>query len=241
MKILSICGIALSLGLTLGAAYAAPLTVINPGFEEVYTDSSMTTVLPLALGSYVDNVGNGTRNDGVASYVPGWLTCSNWQLIVMNPSDAQFDQSSKTGYAGLCLGGWAVNILQSFTIQPGTYTVSLNSGGRFDNWDIGTLDLSLRPVSGDWNNEISQTKTLDNPVISRGTWTTYTTQYTVDADSPYIGQQMMIYLNFSGGHKFIDDVSVDYTPTNVPELPSSILAVVGIISTFGTYIRRRAI
>lgn len=239
MKALAICGIVLSLGLSIGAAYAAPLTVVNPGFENFYTDSSMAT--PVTLNGYTYSIGktgstyctnNGAANQSI--YVPGWIAENgdpwSWECQIYTEGANHFMGMNK---------GWAVqNLGLSDTVKAGTYVLGMDiripTGASTDgrNWSL----------QADRNTYWS---VLDNAVVSQslvaGDWAHCTATYTVAADSANIGSGIMIVLNASSGSYMLDNVTVDFTPaTAVPE-PSSLLAFgSGIIGLCGLF-RRRAI
>ncbi|HEX2949633.1 MAG TPA: hypothetical protein VHV83_08710 [Armatimonadota bacterium] len=212
MKGLLVFGIAMSLALSFGAVYADPVTLINPGFDELYTDATMKTPLDLAThGTITVGLGNTTCYDDTPAYVPGWIAPGDWNCLMAVPNTSMIPGGYNNGYVALGLQGWMAQFIPSFTIQPGRYTITAQVAGRAD-YHPGSLNMRLRAVYPDAWPEISDNSNWSEPYIPWGSFVTWKTEYLVTPDSANIGKQLMAHFTIYSDQVMIDNVAVDYTP-----------------------------
>lgn len=212
MKGLIVCGIAMSLALTFCAAYADPVTLINPGFDELYTDSTMSTPLDLAThGTITVGLGNTTCYDDTPAYVPGWIAPGDWNCLLAVPNTSMIPSGYTGGYVALGLQGWMAQFVPSFTIQPGRYTLTAQVAGRAD-YHSGTLNMRLRAVYPTEWPEISTDCKFTMPSIPLGSFVTCKSEYTVLPGSANIGKPLMVHFTIYSDQVMIDNVAVDFTP-----------------------------
>ena len=204
-------GITLVLCMAVSAANATQIPLVNPGFDEVYTDSTMTTPLDLnAHGTLTVGLGSTSAGDGTAAYVPGWVTDNTWKCIIDAPTATMLPDGGYTGYVALGLQGWMAQVVPT-TIQPGCYTLTAKIGGRAD-YHPGSLNMKLEADNTTSWSELGPFFKYTTPGIPWGSFVTWTSKYHVLSTSACVGKPMIILFNILGDQVLIDDVSLDYTP-----------------------------
>lgn len=189
-----------------------PVTLVNPGFDEVYTDSTMTTLLNLNVhGNLTVGLGSTSAGDGTAAYTPGWVSPATWNCIIDAPTTDMLPNGGYSGYVGLGLSGWMAQLIPSFTIQPGKYVLTAKVGGRADYHPGSAIMRLLANQTTVWP-DLSDDYVLYAPSIPWGSFVQWKSTYNVTSDNANIGEPLIIHFTIVGDQVLFDDVSLDFTP-----------------------------
>ena len=205
--IISQLGVTLALTLGTGthglvqAATAAPITIVNPGFE----------AFVLAPSTFATHIGTGYSNQVLTGDpVPGW---------VLNGHGGTW-QPPTSSYAGGVPEGVNVAWLEIDSIHSSTlsqvleatltantaYTLSVDVGRRLD-YAFGMFSVQLRA-----GGEVLAEGTSAS--IAAGTFETVTVSFTAPPDHPQLGQPLEIRLLATANMQQVnfDNVRLDATP-----------------------------
>jgi hypothetical protein len=206
----------LCFGLTAGAAYANPITVVNGDFSQL-PDGGLSNI-DLVKG----NFSSGTQ-------IPGWVTGSGAGEYA--PLDFAFTGANGNNVIAYSNSGMITQTVGSTVVVGDTYTLTVELGYRLDVDFDGSADLLID------GNHYAATGTTP----TRGGFSTFTATYTgIAADA---GQAITIELNSSGVQGNYDNVALtDVSPQGnlsaVPE-PSALLYLGTGVLSLGGLARRR--
>lgn len=199
------------------AARAAPIALVNPGFDTDITSGWVT--LP-----------GGTGTTQRADPVTGWtVTGSDTGAHVVTAP--MFDQPYPHGTMAF-IGGTR-NDLGTLTqtigaVQAGQYTLGVDVGWR-NSLDFAGYSLSL--LAGG-QVMASDTNTLVFTAAAQGSWQRATLSLTVPQASPWIGQALAVQLGTVSPGFFrqvnFDNVTLDLVAAPVPEPASWALLAAGL-------------
>jgi hypothetical protein len=126
-------------------AGGAEITIVNPGFESVYTGVSASEVLTVgdalaeggASSEWTDGMGSTNLHwAGVTAYVPGWVTqASDEGAGVYNPGPQHLPGglAAEGNYCAYSNGGTLTQTLEGVTLQANTtYVLTAYVGDRLD-------------------------------------------------------------------------------------------------------------
>jgi len=250
-----------ALSVAAAPAVAAPITIENAGFQDLFTDSSESTSMVIGVGSNNDpgtaenqfdddefsaSFGDTQFRDRQGSdewspiFIPDWrpegspdATSNTGVGVINNDSGNNTLFNDTDNVAGALFGNDMFNDL-SATLEAGTYTLSALVGDRSDtSFAGGDLILQADVTTLTPDSESNATPT-------DGGFTTWTDTITIGLGDSRIGQSLTVGFTFgSGGQTLVDDFSLDFEPTVIPT-PAALPAALGLFAFTALRRRRRA-
>ncbi len=204
-----------------GTASAASITITNPSFESVTSDSNTaacTTGGTLNVGAYIDNTVATTGGCVDPTPAPGWVMAGD-SAGVFRPTSANIT-SGVTGNNSAYSNGATITQTLASAAAAATYTLQVDIGKRLDTSFNGyTISLSAgSTVLGSHTSQVSP---------AAGTFATDTLSVIVPANSTAIGQALTVTLSSAGQQVDFDNVRLSSAPT-VPALPTGGAAILAL-------------
>lgn len=217
---------------------AATITVVNPGFNGVYSDSGLTTLVT-ASGSGLassSSLTSPTSSFGFSSdpvYVSGWTSDAPANTYT---GGVQWNSSYVSAPTYGFLNGDGRTMSQTLggnTLAEGTYTLTLDVG-KYQAEIIFDLSASLRAGSTALIPSSSST-----PTPTTGTLVPWTYTFNVTSSHPLIGQTLGLRLEIPfalNGAAAFDNVGLDFVA--IPE-PTTWALLAGSLTALVVFRRRR--
>jgi hypothetical protein len=221
LGLLSIVSIALT-----SSVRAESIAVANPSFED---PTNPPLIMP---GQY-------TTYPGPGDTIPGWTNDPNsgvqYYITPSNTSSGPYEYLTvANGVDGAFSDSSLISQTLSFTLQPGTYTLTIASGWRGGrNYAGGTFGLYTTNGT-----DIGST-TFVQPAVQE-TFLDTSLVVNVLATSPELGQNLVIEMEGSGlngGTIDFDNARLDFTA--VPEPSTYLLFGAGAVALVGVGMSRR--
>jgi len=239
-------------------AVAAPITIENAGFQDLFTDDTETTPMLIGDGTspaenqFDDNEFSASfgdtqfrdrqgDDDWSPIFIPDWrplgsptATSFTGVGVINQTSTVNTLFNDTDNVAGVLFGNDMFNDL-SATLEAGTYTLSALVGDRSDTSFAGgdlILQADVTTLAPD---------SESNAAPSNGGFTTWTDTITIGLGDSRIGQSLTVGFTFGGpgGQTLVDDFSLDSAPT-VISTPAALPAALGLFAFTALRRRRRA-
>lgn len=182
--------------------------------------SALALMSALAVGTATAGIVNAGFEDPIQSVDTWDYSASGWIALgdagVFRPSAAAYFGGAHSGQqVGFVQSGWvySTGTLQQTTddviVAGGTYQFTTMVGRRLDNPLLPWQGFTMSIYAGD-----ILLASVDTPVNpSLGDWQLATLQYTADAESEGIGQNVTVRLASAYGQTNFDDVSFGLVPS----------------------------
>ena len=218
---------------------AAPITVVNPGFNGVYSDSGLTTLVTASGFASTSSLTSPTTSFGFSSnnvYVSGWTSNAPGNTYT---GGVQWNGTYVSAPTYGFLNGNGRTMSQTLggnTLAEGTYTLTL-SVGKYQ--DPIVFDLTASLLAGSTALIPSSSST---PTPTSGTLLPWTYTFNVTSSHPLIGQTLGLQLeipnSLNNGAGAFDDVGLDFVVIPEPSTVAMLLmATTGALLVF----RRRRV
>jgi hypothetical protein len=242
-------------------AIASPLTVINPGFEDISSESPFNefTFGPLTGWDLYDP--NVITNGGAGgTFFVGTLT----PTVIDNAPDYEFfpDGAPEGQRVGITFnffgsgntGEYGMQQTLTDTLQANTtYTLQVEIGNIASGVDVANNDYNLNGFPGYRVDLMAGGVVLasDNNslagLIAEGTFTTSTVQFSTGASHDQLGQALrirlvnlnVIDLDFPDADLEVDFDNVRLSAVPIPEPSSLVMFVLGLLGFFRTCRKQR--
>lgn len=213
VRILATCVALLAIA---SAVQAAPITIVNPSFEDpIQADGVFTN--KIATGWAVD--AGGTNAWGVKNPVATEITGAAGNNLL--------DPVGGEGINYLYLNSGQTSQVLAATLQNNTqYDLTVAVARRLETSRLDVNDYYIRLLAG--NTVIAELVNGDTTLLTAGVFTDQTISYTSSANDPLAGQALKIVLGRVGAH-VSTRLGMDKVRLNATEIPEpATLSLLGL-------------